>query len=70
MADVFLWLQLIAFLYLILATIGMKWFLHYINAKKVVKEDKVYAQYSLMIKNIPLFYHIDDIRKEVMEICP
>ena len=48
----------------------MKWFLQYVNTKKVVKEDKIYAQYSLMIKNIPLYYKIDDVKKEILKIVP
>ena len=70
LAEVFFWLQLGAFLYLIIVTIGMKWFLQYVNTKKVIKEDKIYAQYSLMIKNIPLYYQIDDVKKEILEIVP
>lgn len=58
LAYAMVYLELTTFVYLIITTIGMKWWLLRLNSKKIVKEDKIYSEFSLMIKNIPKFYDI------------
>lgn len=43
LALALVYLELAAFVYLIIATIGMKWWLLRLNSKKIVKEDKIYS---------------------------
>ena len=50
------------FIYLIVVTIGMRWWMIRLN-KKIENEESLYSNFSLMIKNIPKFYQLDDIRK-------
>ena len=63
LATVLVYMELFTFVYLIVATIGMKWWMIRLNNKKIVKEEKVFSNFSLMIKNIPKFYQLDDVRK-------
>ena len=62
LASALLFLQLSSFIYLIIVTIGVKWWMIRLN-KKMLKEEKVYSNFSLMIKNIPKFYQLSDIIK-------
>lgn len=48
----------------------MKIWLQRVNSKQIVKEEKIYGPFSLMIKNIPQFYQISDVRKEIELIVP
>lgn len=41
LATAFLALQMVTFLYLIIVTIGMKWFMQYVNFNKVMRDDKI-----------------------------
>lgn len=52
-------------MYLIVVTIGMKLWLQRVNSKKIIKEEKVYSYFALMIKNIPKFYTLDNIRNDL-----
>lgn len=67
---IFFYMQLFSFVYLIATTIGMKLWLQKTNSKKILKEEKVYSYFSLMLKNIPTFYQIDDIKRELEELVP
>lgn len=69
-AIAFFSLQLVSFVYLIVVTIGMKLWLQRVNSKKIIKEEKVYSYFALMIKNIPKFYTLDNVRNDLEEHVP
>lgn len=69
-AAVFFYLQFFSYVYLIAATIGMKVWLKVVNARHIEKEEKLYSLFSLMLKNIPKYYTLDQLRKEVTEMMP
>ncbi len=62
-ATLFIATQMSAFIIIILMTIGIKVWLHYLNSNKVEREEKIYSRFSLILKNIPGFYNIEDLRK-------
>jgi hypothetical protein len=62
MATVLEYMELGTFLYLMIATLGTKWWLMRLNYRKIVQDDKIYSQFALVIKNIPHYYQLHDVR--------
>ena len=54
-ANIFLYLQLLSFIYLISVTIAMKIWLQMFNRNHILKYQQIYTEYSFMLKNIPKY---------------
>jgi hypothetical protein len=50
-------IQLATYLILVIATIGIKIMLHFLNKGRNL-DGKLFSRFSLMIKNIPLYYQL------------
>jgi len=46
---------------LIVATIGIKIYLQHLNADKIMLDEKLFSRFSLIIKNVPLYYQLEDL---------
>ena len=51
-----------------MATIGIKIFFQYINQDKISLDEKLFSRFALIIKNVPLYYQLDDLKEEIKGI--
>jgi len=61
-ADILQYLQLATYIILVFGTVGVKVFLQSINKDKISLEEKLFSRFSLIIKNVPLYYQIEDLK--------
>ncbi len=62
-ADILQYLQLATYIILVFGTVGVKVFLQSINKDKISLEEKLFSRFSLIIKNVPLYYQIEDLKE-------
>jgi hypothetical protein len=63
LAEIFNYLQLVSYLVLIIATIGAKIWLQHLSHNKISGNNKIFSRFALIIKNVPLYLTIEDIKK-------
>jgi hypothetical protein len=59
-ATILLYLQMTTYILLVLATIGIKVFLFFLN-KSTNLDEKLFSRFALLIKNVPLYYQLNDL---------
>lgn len=69
-ADILQYLQLATYLILVVSTICIKVFLQLINKDRISLEEKLFSRFSLIIKNVPLYYQLEDLKEEMKLISP
>lgn len=69
-ADVLQYLQLATYVVLVLGTVGMKIFFQLINKDRISLDEKLFSRFSLVIKNVPLYYQLEDLKEELRGIDP
>lgn len=69
-AEILQYLQLASYLILVIATIGIKIFFQYINQDKISLDEKLFSRFALIIKNVPLYYQLEDLKDEIRGIDP
>lgn len=69
-AKILQYLQLTTYLVLILSTVGIKIFFQLINKDRISLDEKLFSRFSLIIKNVPLYYQLDDLKEELRAIDP
>ncbi len=62
-----IYLQLATYLILVAATIGVKVLLH-ILYNRTPLDEKLFSRFSLLIKNVPLYYQLEDLKTELKVI--
>lgn len=60
--EILQYLQLTTYLVLVLATVGIKIFFQLVNKDKISLDEKLFSRFSLVIKNVPLYYQLDDLK--------
>lgn len=60
-ADTLQYLQLAAYIILVCGTIGVKIFLHILGQKGHL-DATLYSPFALIIKNVPLYYGLEDLK--------
>ena len=68
-ANALLGIQLATYIILVLSTIGIKVILHVLNRGRNL-DGKLFSRFSLIIKNVPLYYQLEDLRQELKVIDP
>lgn len=68
LAEIFSYLQLLAYLLLAMATIGIKIWLQHVNHHRISQEEKVLSRFALILKNVPRSYQIEDLRKSITDL--
>jgi hypothetical protein len=68
-ADTLEYLQLATYIILVIGTLGIKLFLHIIG-KGTVLDEKLFSTFALIIKNVPLYYQLEDLKNELGKIVP
>jgi len=68
-AETLQYLQLATYIILVIGTIGIKVFLHIIGQKSSL-DATLYSPFALIIKNVPLYYQLEDIKVELAKIVP
>ena len=68
-ANILEYLQLANYLILVIATLGIKVFLHILNQKTDL-DDKLFSNFALIIKGVPLYYQLEDLKTELKAIAP
>jgi hypothetical protein len=68
-ANALLAIQLATYLILVIATIGIKVILHVLNKGRNL-DGKLFSRFSLIIKNLPLYYQLEDLKQELKVIDP
>jgi hypothetical protein len=63
LADIFNYLQLTSYLILIVATIGAKIWMQHLSHNKIAGNNKIFSKFALIIKNVPLYLQIEDIKR-------
>jgi hypothetical protein len=66
--EILQYLQLATYLILVIATVGIKIFFQMINKDKISLDEKLFSRFSLIIKNVPLYYQLEDLKEEIREI--
>jgi hypothetical protein len=60
---------LATYLILVISTIGIKVILHIVNRGRNL-DGKLFSRFSLVIKNVPLYYQLEDLREELKALDP
>ena len=68
--EILEYLQLATYLVLVLATVGIKIFFQLVNKDKISLDEKLFSRFALVIKNVPLYYQLEDLKEELKEIEP
>ena len=68
-ANILQYLQLANYLILVVATLGIKIFLH-ILGKNTSLDEKLFSNFALIIKNVPLYYQLEDLKEELKGVVP
>lgn len=61
-ANILEYMQLATYFILVLATLGIKIFLHILNQKTTLDE-KLFSRFALIIKSLPLYYQLEDLEE-------
>lgn len=69
-ADILQYLQLATYVVLVLGTVGMKIFFQLVNKDRISLDEKLFSRFSLVIKNVPLYYQLEDLKEELRGIDP
>ena len=63
-ANAFQYLNLATFLILVIGTLGVKVLLHILGQRSDL-DSKLFSHFALLIKNVPLYYQLDDLKTEL-----
>ena len=62
-AHAFEALEITSYIVLIAATVGIKVLLQKVNQNKVSLDEKLFSRFALLVKNVPLYYSLEDLKE-------
>ena len=68
--EILQYLQFASYIVLVLSTVGIKIFFQLINKDRISLDEKLFSRFSLVIKNVPLYYQLEDLKEELRGIDP